>query len=343
MFYILHGEDEFSRAEQVAAFKEKIGDAAVRDFNVTLLDGRKVTLAELRYAADAIPFLADKRLVVVEGLLARLSTGRTGRSVGGDSSRRPKEPADAEPAGSAKALMAGLLDYLPQVPDTTQLVFVEDKTLPTSNAVLKLAAAQPGKTVIAFETPKNVAGWIEKRVKKHGGAIDRPAAAKLAQLIGGDLRRLDSEIQKLITYVDAARPISEDDVARLVSASLEANVFALVDALGRRDGPRAMRELHRLLDLGENPLGLLAMIARQFRLLIQVKELHEKNAPAPEMAKTLGQHLFVIEKIGQQARNFSIDQLERIYSHLLDVDVGIKTGEINDVLALDLLVAELAG
>jgi DNA polymerase-3 subunit delta len=331
LFYILHGEDEFSRAEQVAAFKEKIGDATVRDFNVSVLDGRKLTLAELRHAADAIPFMADKRLVVVEGLLARLSVGR-GKAAG-----------DGEPSGAAKELLAGLLDYLPHVPESTRLVFVEARALPASNPVLKLASAQPGKTVIAFEVPKNATGWIEKRAKQHGGEIDRKAAATLAQLIGGDLRRLDSELQKLVTYVNAARPIKEEDVTRLVSASIEANVFDLVDALGRRDGPRAIRELHRLLDLGENPLGLLAMITRQFRLLIQVKELQEKSTPGPEMAKTLGQHPFVIEKIGQQARNFTIEQLERIYAHLLDLDVGIKTGEVGDVLALDLLVAELAG
>ncbi|MGH2593447.1 MAG: DNA polymerase III subunit delta [Anaerolineae bacterium] len=339
MFYILHGEDEFSRAEQIADFKEKIGDATVRDFNVTVLDGRKVTLAELRHAADAVPFLADKRLVIVEGLLARLSAGR---GVGGDSGRRPKGPADGEPSGSAKEFMAALLDYLPRAPDSTRLVFVEARTLSASHPALKLADAQKGKTIIAFERPKNAAGWIEKRVKKHGGEIDRKAAATLAAMIGSDLRRLDSEIQKLVIYVNAARPITEDDVTRLVSTSIEANVFDLVDALGRRDGRRAMRELHRLLDLGENALGLLAMITRQFRLLIQVKELQEKNVPAPEVAKALGQHPFVIEKIGQQARNFSIEQLERIYTHLLDIDVGIKTGEVSDVLALDLLVAELA-
>ena len=73
LFYILHGNDEFSRSEQVVAFKDKVGDATVRDFNVTVLDGRKVTLAEVRHAADAVPFLADKRLVIVEGLLARWS------------------------------------------------------------------------------------------------------------------------------------------------------------------------------------------------------------------------------------------------------------------------------
>ena len=332
MFYILHGEDEFSRAEQVAAFKEKIGDATVRDFNVTALDGRKVTLAELRHAADAIPFLADKRLVIVEGLLTRLGAGR-GKA----------GPDSGEPSGAAKELLAGLLDYLRHVPDSTRLVFVEPKTLPPSHPALKLAVAQKGKTVIAFDLPKNATGWIEKRAQQHGGEIDRKAATALAQLLGSDLRRLDSEIGKLVTYVNAARPIAESDVTRLVSASIEANVFDLVDALGWRDGRRAMRELHRLLDLGENPLGLLAMITRQFRLLIQVKELTEKNTPAPEMAKALGQHPFVIEKIGQQARNFSMEQLERIYVHVLDMDVGIKTGEVSDMLALDLLVAELAG
>ena len=331
MFYILHGEDEFSRAEQVAAFKEKIGDATVRDFNVTVLDGRKVTLAELRYAADSVPFLADKRLVVVEGLLSRLSAGR-GR--GSD---------DGEPSGAAKEFQAALLEYLPQAPESTRLVFVESRMLPASNPALKLAAAQPGKTILAFDLPKNVAGWIDKRVKHHGGAIEAKAAAKLAQLIGGDLRRLDSEIQKLVTYVNAARPIREEDVMRLVPASIEASVFDLVDALGRREGRRAMRELHRLLDLGESPLGLLAMIARQFRLLIQVKELQAMSVPAPEMAKALGQHPFVVEKIGQQTRNFSLEQLERIHAHLLDLDVSIKTGEVSDALALDLLVAELAG
>ena len=82
MFYILHGENELERSEQVADFKRKVGDESVRDLNVTVLDGRKTTLSELQHAADSIPFLADKRLVIVEGLLARLA-GR-GKAKGGD-------------------------------------------------------------------------------------------------------------------------------------------------------------------------------------------------------------------------------------------------------------------
>ena len=85
------------------------------------------------------------------------------------------------------------------------------------------------------------------------------------------------------------------------------------------------------------------MIVRQFRLLIQVKELQEDTLPPDAIARQLGLHPFVAKKIGEQSRNFSLAQLETIYRRLLDIDVEIKTGQTSDVLALDLLVAGLAG
>ncbi|HEY4723849.1 MAG TPA: hypothetical protein VII92_18485, partial [Anaerolineae bacterium] len=118
MFYLLHGDNELERSEQVAEFKRKVGDESLRDLNVTVLDGRKITLGEVQHAADAIPFLADRRLVIVEGLLTRLA----GRKSKGD---------DGEEAasGSAKDYLNSLLDYLPRVSATTQLVFVEPQSL----------------------------------------------------------------------------------------------------------------------------------------------------------------------------------------------------------------------
>ena len=189
MFYILHGENELERSEQVADFKQKVGDESVRDLNVTLLDGRKTTLSEVQHAADAIPFLADKRLVVIDGLLARLA-GRKSRGDGGD---------DAASSGTTKEFLNGLLTYLPNLPDTTRLVLVEAQVLKATHPVVKLANKQPGKTVIEFKQPPagELPGWITTRAKKHSGTFDQKAAVKLATLIGGDLRRLDQEIIKL--------------------------------------------------------------------------------------------------------------------------------------------------
>ncbi len=335
MFYILHGENELERSEQLADFKEKVGDESVRDLNVTVLDGRKTTLSEVQHAADAIPFLADKRLVVIDGLLARLS----GRKSRGDDDN------EAASSGTAKEFLNGLLNYLSNLPDTTRLVLVENQSLKATHPIVKLANKQSGKTVVEFKQPPagELPGWITARAKKHAGAFDQKAAVKLATLIGGDLRRLDQEIIKLITYVNAERPVTDKDVTLLVADASTSSVFDLVDALGKRDGQRAAHELHHLLDQGENPLGLLAMIVRQFRLLILVKELQARSMPANAIAKELSIHPFVAKKIGEQAHAFRDSaQLEQIYRRLLDIDVEIKTGVTPDVLALDLLVAGLA-
>jgi DNA polymerase III subunit delta len=334
MFFILHGDNEFEISEHVADFKQKIGDESMRDLNITVLDGRKTTLGEVHHAADAIPFLADKRLVIVEGLLTRLA------------SRKAKDSDETTPSGAAKDFLNGLIDYVPRLPDTTRLIFVEFQALNPKHQLIKLAEQQKGKTVIECRQPQagELPHWIIDRAKKRGGSIEPGAAQRLGALIGGDLRRLDSEINKLITYVNAQRSITAKDVDLLVSDASTSSVFDLVDALGKRDGKRAAHELHHLLDQGENPLGLLAMIVRQYRLLILVKELQARNLSPDAMAKELGQHPFVIKKLNEQARNYrGSAQLEAIYRRLLDIETEIKTGQTSDVLALDLLVAGVAG
>jgi len=335
MFFLLHGDNEFEISERVADFKQKIGDDSMRDLNIIVLDGRKTMLSEVQHAADSIPFLADKRLVIVEGLLTRLA------------SRKAKDSADeAAPSGAAKDFLNGLVAYVPHLPDTTRLVFVEFQPLSAKHPLIKLAEQQKGKTNITCPQPAagELPRWITDRAKKLGGSIEFAAAQRLAILIGGDLRRLDSELNKLVTYVNAQRSITEKDVNLLVSDVSTSSVFDLVDALGKREGKRAIHELHHLLDQGENPMGLLAMIVRQYRLLIQVKEMQGRGLPPDAMAKELGQHPFAIKKINEQARHYrDIAQLEAIFRRLLEIEAEIKTGQTGDVLALDLLVAGVAG
>jgi DNA polymerase-3 subunit delta len=333
MFYILHGDNEFEISERMADFKQKIGDDSMRDLNITVLDGRRTTLGEVQHAADAVPFLADKRLVIVEGLLTRLG------------SRRAKDGDESASSGAAKDFLNGLLAYVTRLPETTRLVFVEFLPLNPRHQLIKLAEQQKGRTVIECQQPAagELPRWIIERAQKHGGSIEPRAAQRLATLVGGELRRLDSEINKLITYVDAQRAIAEKDVNLLVSDASASSVFDLVDALGKRDGQRAAHELHRLLDQGENPLGLLAMIVRQYRLLILVKELQAHNVLPDAMAKELGQHPFVIKKLNEQTRSYrDLAQLETIYRRLLEIETAIKTGQTPDMLALDLLVAGVA-
>lgn len=326
-FYVFHGEDEFTRSETLASFKRRLGPSDTVDLNTTVLDGKGLTLADLHHTCDALPFLAEKRLVIVRGLLATL-VSRKGQSL----------------SEAKQDLLDALIDYLPNLPPTTRLVFVEEKALPSSHPVVKLAKQKPQGYVKRFERPdtKALPQWIRKRVEMHGGEIEHKAAHRLAAVVGADLRLLDQEIVKLVTYTAGERAIEEPDVDILVPYSQEAVIFDLVDALGHRDGRTAAQTLHRLLEEGEHPLGLLGMIVRQFRLLIQVKELKAKGASARDVANTLGIHPFPASKLHTQASHFTAAQLEKVYRHLSETDVGIKTGEIRSEVALDLLVAGLA-
>jgi len=327
MFYLFHGEDEFTRSETVAALKKKMGDPALAELNITVFDGSKVTLDELQHACDSVPFLAGRRLVIVEGLLSHL------------------QPKGKEGVLSAwqKEYLEKLTQYLPRLPETTRLVFVEDKSISEDNPVHRLALADERGHVREFKPPqgRELSRWIEKRVRKKGGQISPEAVEGLAAFVGNNLRLLDQEIEKLVLYVGRTRPISEDDVRLLVSYVQEASVFEMVDALGRRDGQRAATLLHQLLDEGEHPLALLGMIVRQFRIIIQVKELSARGLTQREIAARLGLRRFVVRKAMRQAMNFSMEQLEAIYRKLLETDVAIKTGQMDEVLALDMLVVGL--
>lgn len=334
MFYVFYGDDEFSRAEALADFRARVGDPITADLNTTYLDGRKVTFSELAYFCDAVPFMAQVRLVVVEGLLTRLA-GRRSRD------------GQAQTSGRDQEFLEALLAYLPRLPETTRLAFVEAESLPARHPVLKLAQGEKRGHVREFRAPDERSGslerWIQDRAGKKGAEIAPRAAHELASFVGNNLRLLDRELEKLAVYVGDRGAIGVEDVRRLVPYVHEANIFEMTDALGRRDGPRASRLLHLMLDDGNDPLYLLGMIVRQFRIMIQVKDLAERGVHPNDIPARLDMKPFVARKGLDQAARFSMSQLETIYRRLWETDLAIKTGQTEPGLALDLLVAGLCG
>jgi DNA polymerase-3 subunit delta len=126
-----------------------------------------------------------------------------------------------------------------------------------------------------------------------------------------------------------------------VSRARETNIFDLVDCVGRRQTDKALNLLHHLLDDGEAPLYLLAMLARQIRILLQIKDLQAQHLTQQEIARRLSLHPFVVKKGYTQAQNFTMAELESAHRRLVKADWQIKTGQADDVLALDLLVIDL--
>lgn len=333
MFYIFHGDEEFLRSEEIAKFKAQIMEDGLGDLNITVLDGRKVQLDELVNACNTPPFLGSRRLIIVEGLLQRLEPqGRVAR--GGDDESGPV---------SEQSIAKRLLEYLPNLPSPTRLCFVETKSLNARNPLLKFAAQHADAYVKEFTPVEKhaLSGWLHARAKTKGVPIEHEAVDLLRDFVGNDLRALDNELEKLAARVEYTQPIAAEHVRELVSATIEANIFAMVDAVGLRNREAALRQLERLIADDQHELYLLTMVARQFRLLVAAKEMVERGAGASEIARELRVSPYHVSGLINQTRRFSMRELERIQQRLLELDQEIKTGRMDGKLGLELLVVQI--
>jgi len=324
-FYIFHGDDDISVENALNKMRDSMG--ADGDFNTSEFEGSNATVPDILGAVKSMPFLADKRLVIVKDLISHIT-----RKGAGEVGKKARER---------------LLEELPNLPPHARLVLVERETLSDKNKVLRAAEKMDNGYIGKFEKPKNLTGWIIKRAKdEYDTEIVPQAAQAIADVVNDDMRRADNELYKLVCYVDDDHLINEQDVATLTPYVPEANVFEMVDALARGNGNLALQLIHQALH--DNPrdpgFGLFALIVRQFRLLLMVRE-HLNNgggSQPPVIAKALGVHPFVAGKISKQSRAFSTDQLDSILKRLQKYDQDMKTGRIEPRLALDLLVTSLA-
>jgi DNA polymerase III subunit delta len=347
MFYLLHGNDEFTCREQLKKLRQQ-GDYG---YNNDTYTGGEVPLATITATCDTFPFLTDARLVVLEGLPKKRK--------GEESHPEPAENVDAKDAAIAVAAPAkpkkgkksgksqaesrggfekGLAEYIPRLPETTTLIVLVDEELAASSPLLK-AALEHGK-VIQCTLPKGAAleSWITKRAQSRGVKITSEAASLLANLIGNQLRLLANELEKLATYVGERAVIDVDDVRKLSAQVQEARIFDLTDALAQRNRKQALDLLHDLLADGEPPLKLISTITSQVRSLLLVKELADDGLRVQQIVAATGMAPFVAEKALRQIGKFSAPQLEGAYRQLLATDAALKRSRMTPEMALDLLV-----
>jgi len=316
--FILYGNDEFAITRRLKDFESDFTDPTTAGMNTAHLEARSMSEDEFNNAINAMPFLAPKRLVILTNPSAKYNNPAT---------RKKFE------------------EYISKAPNSVKLVIhelIEPKEA-EKHWLLKWSAKNESlvKTQ-AFMLPKqrDMAGWIVNEVKKQGGGIEPAAAAKLAEMVGVDTRQAGMEISKLLAYVNWARPVHGSDVEAVCIVTSQQSVFDFVDALSQGNGKVAQKLLHRLLE-NEEAFSLWGMVVRQFRLILQAREILDGRGNKDDVARALGVHPFVAEKTSGQAARFSIEALENIYRRLLGIDERVKTSQITLDLALDTLIVEL--
>ena len=340
MFYLLHGDDEFTSREQLKNLRSQ-GDFG---YNQDTYDGTGVDFNTVIITSNTLPFLSEQRLVIVEGLpkkkrgetqaVSQENTDNTTKTGKAKKGKKAGKSATATRAGFEKALA----EHITHMPETTTLILLIDEALDATNPLLK-AAEQDGK-VLQSTVPKGQAleKWIVNRAKSIQVKIAPDAATLLANFSGNHLRLLANELDKLATYVGKNATITLHDVRQLSAQVQEARIFDLTDALAQRNRKQALNILHDLLSDGEPPLKLISTITTQMRSLLLVKELAQKGMRSGQVASTLGMAPFLADKCLRQVGNFSPAQLEGIYRQLMATDASLKRSKITPEMALDLLV-----
>jgi DNA polymerase-3 subunit delta len=329
VLHIYYGPDTYSRAEAIAELKARLNADGMLPANTLEFDGKALPFEELLATCDTVPFLAEHRLVLVIDLLQqpRQQRGRTAR-------RGP-------PEGRAGSTIDRLVDYLPRMPETTQLLLLEGEAINRD----ALAQLQPLGEVRHFplKDERQLQEWIAARARRGALKLEPGAVQSLARSVhGADLWALSNEIDKLALWA-GEQTVSGADVRRLVAAAQESNIFAMVDAIIAGRLGSALAQLSLLQRDGAPAPYLLTMIARQYRQLIVVEDLTSAGESTATIAREAGiRSENVVQRLAQQARRLGADRLRSAFERILQADIAIKRGEMAEGLAVELLVTDLS-
>jgi len=296
--YLIHGEKKMID-EALGRLKKRISDQFDLDFNYDQFNGSSATAPEIIQAANTLPFMSEKRLVVVRGV-DKLSQG------------------DAQQ----------LAKYAESPSSTTCLVLVAESVSKTSKLY---KAVEKNGEVAEYKLKDSHLVWIKKEFKERGVLVSDVVARYIINTVGPDLARLGVEVEKASLYCDSDRIVDPGEIEAVITKSPDISIFDLAGHIGERNIPKAINVLHHLLQQKEAPLGILNLVARHFRLVLRAKVWTEEGRDSKYLVDHLsgedGKKLpyFAVSKIREQTYNFTTGDLKRIFDYLLEADIALKS------------------
>jgi DNA polymerase-3 subunit delta len=220
------------------------------------------------------------------------------------------------------------------------ILFYEKKEIDKNNSFLKFLKKNSKFQEFELLKGRKLINWVKKELRKYQVAVEPEVFEEFTNRVGSDLWQMENEIKKLVNYKNGQK-IKKEDVKLLVKPKIETDIFKTIDAISEKKKNQALLLLHQHLEKGDAPLYLLAMINFQFRNLLEIKDLAEKNIPYYKIINKSDLNPFLVKKSYRQAQRFTLWQLKKIYQKIFQVDLAIKTGKVEPETALDLFIAEI--
>ena len=303
--YLLYGEEAFLKNSYKNRLKEVIiGDDTM---NFARFEGKGLDVDELIRLADTMPFFAERRLILVED------------------------------SGFFKSASDALVQYLPSMPDTTILLFVETE-VDKRNRLYKKVKDMGYAAELNRQDSAQLARWAGGILTREQKKITKHTMELFLSMAGDDMENIRMELEKLISYTLSREVITDEDVLAVCTVQVTNRIFEMVSAIVNRQPRKAMDLYEDLLTLKEPPMRILFLIARQFNQLLQVKELMAKGMDKGTIASKLKMQPFVVGKTMPQARQFGREQILSYVEFCVETEEAVKSGRLQDRLAVELLI-----
>ena len=309
--YLLHGEEAYLRKQYRDKMKDALIDAG-DTMNNHYYEGKDTKIEEIIDLAETLPFFAEKRVIIIE------NSGWFQK--GGDK----------------------MAEYLPHLPETSYIVFVETQIDKRS----KLYKAVKSKGRIAefvHQDEQTLKRWIWGMLKKEGKNITAVDMQFLLERTGTEMAHIKTEMEKLLCYTMGKTEITREDIEEICTKRVQNQIFDMINAIADKNQKKALDLYYDLLTLKEPPMRILALIGRQFNLLLQVKELRKKGYSPQVISEKTGLHGFVVGKYEKQAVKFKTSELREALEACVEADENVKTGKMNDVMSVEILICKYSG
>lgn len=306
--YLLYGEEAYLLRQ----YRDKLRDALVSaddTLNYYYHQGKGVEIGQIIDMAETMPFMSEKRVILLEN--PSLNTDDSGR----------------------------LAEYAESIPDSTVIILVENEA--DKRTKLYKAIAKHGRCVeFTTQNEATLKKWIAGKIKAAGKNTRERTLDVLLSYVGTDMTNIQGELSKLLSYVGDREIIEEEDIRAICTPSPNSEVFDMIDLISGRETSKALDMYHELIAMKQSPFGIIALIARQFNIMLQIAELKAKRYTPKEIADRMSMSPYICGKYMDKLGGFTTEQMKQFVIRCGETDEAIKKGNIEAVLGVEILIIE---
>lgn len=305
--YLLLGEEDYLRK----SYEGKLKNALISDdlnMNYTYYEGKNIDVNEVVDKARTLPFFNDRRLIIVE---------------------------NSEFFSTQNVLS----DNISTFPETTYLVFVEKK-VDKRNKLYKQVKKLGTVVELRESSDKDLTKWIAVLLNKDNKKITTQNANYLLDKIGPEMFNIKNEVEKLVTYTRGRDIITKEDIDEIGVGQIENEIFQMIDAITEKNIDRALNLYYDLLELKEEPRSILRLLSRQFKILIQVKDLTKQGLGNKEIGSKVGIHPYYVGKYISQGKKLSMKTLIDSLNLCNETEADLNRGNQTDQLGVEILIIQ---